>query len=158
MDARMRRTGTADDAAAIDGSRGERHWVDAYAEHVRKRFNSRVLISVRIAGEAPVELSYVYALDGGGLVLCMPSEHAEHHGESHEEAAEHAHGGGERGTGGSELWIASPGQAVFETRSVEDGVLCTGFGYLGASRTPHIIVPRGTEPPPKRDHHEHGDF
>ncbi len=154
----MGRTGASDADTLAPDVLGERRWVEAYADHVRRRFNSRALVSVRIAGEPPVVLSYVYALEGGGLVLCMPSDQADHHGEGNEEAAEPSHGGGERGTGDSELWIASPEQAVFEARSVEDGALCTGFGYLGLSRTPHVIVPRGTEPPPKQDHHEHGDF
>ena len=149
MNARIERT---DESDADAPERGERHWVDTYAYHVRRRFNSRARVSVRIAGDSPVELSYIYALEEGGLVLCLLSDEAGH------EQGHHGHLGGELGTGVSELWIKSPNDAVFEAHRVEDGVLCTGFGYLGLSRTPHILVPRGTEPPPKPDHHKHDDF
>lgn len=152
-----KRIGASDAGALTPDAADERHWVETYADHVRRRFNSRALVSVRIAGEAPVVLSYVYAMEGGGLVLCLPSGEAEDD-EGHEEETAPLHHGGERGTGKSELWIASPESAVFEVQRVEDGVLCTGFGYLGLSRTPHVIVPRGTEPPPVRDHHKVANF
>jgi hypothetical protein len=186
------------------------HWVEAWADHLRKRFNSRALVSVRIAGAEPVVLSHIYALEGGGLVLVLPCEHdhgdhehhgPEHHGPEHHRAspsalpppgnakppeahgnqpAPHHHGaksadrnaqgeapGEETGQphghegdcpGGVELWLASPENAVFEVRSVEEGKLCTGLGYLAVSRTPLMLIARSTEPPPKRDHHERVDF
>jgi hypothetical protein len=59
--------------------------------------------------------------------------------------------------GDCELWLASEAQVVFEARCAPDGELCTGFGYLGPSRTPQVLVARGTEPPPDRGH-DHGNF
>lgn len=139
-------------------------WLEAYADHVRKRFTSRAIVSARLAGEAPVVLSHVYALESGGLVLVVGADGSDH------ESADHGHHGHEHGEasahhphthtaecGCQELWIESPEDVIFEARHAEDGALCTGFGYLGASRTPRVLVPRGTEPPPRRDH-DHGDF
>jgi len=159
-------------------------WVSAYAEHVRKRFNSRALVSVRLGAGEPVELSHVYALESGGLVLvtcCTDAEHGQvgHSGvpehqqgvgaaerKAHKHGNEHEHDGGDEhehghSSGGSckgaELWLASPELAFFEAHCAADGTLCTGFGYLGLSRTPHVLIPRGTRPPAPKGH-EHGDF
>jgi hypothetical protein len=204
METATRVTGTAQALRQTDAGAAALRWVEAWAEHVRKRFNSRALVSVRVGGAQPLVLSHVYALEGGGLVLVATCGHEHDHG--HGEAPEHhravpmavprgngggaaahgpahgeqAHGGhthagaehGHAHTHGSahphddaeacadcvELWLASPEHAVFEARCIEDGELCTGFGYLGLSRTPHVLVARGTEPPPKRDHHEHENF
>lgn len=193
MDTRNARIADADHSDRGDVTR---RWIDAYAHHVRQRFNSRALVSVRIDGGPPTELAFIYALAGGGLVLTLPVEPSEHddRGEHHEhddhaghhEHDDHAghhkhddhgqrdettgtdghgHGGaghrlldGELGTGQAEIWIAAPDQAIFEARRLETGVLCTGFGHLGVSRTPRLIIPRGTEPPPPRDHHGNEDF
>lgn len=165
-----------------DNTGAEQRWIEIFADHVRRRFNSRALVRVRIAGGEPVELAYIYAMEGGGLVLTLPC--AEGHGNGHHghvgghhganEDPQHGahddpqHGGhdkagdpllsGELGTGGSEIWIGSPAQAIFEVRKAEEGVLCTGFGYLGLSRTPRLFIPRATQPPPPRDPHEHDEF
>jgi hypothetical protein len=154
-----------------------RRWVEAWAEHVRKRFNGRAVVSARIAGAAPVVLSQVYALEGCGLVLVTPCEH-EAGGPADDDAAherdaasvhDHEHGSGAADAhaehphedldgccGDCEFWLASPAQVAFESRSAAEGTLCTGFGYLGLSRTPHVFVARGREAPPRRGHHEHG--
>jgi hypothetical protein len=132
-------------------------WVTAYARHVRTRFNSRAVVSLRRDGEA-VRLRQVYAMEGGGLVLVEEDEHE--HGEH--EHGEHEHGEHEHDAGGDtpfssyecprETWVASPEQVVLEACKAADGEWCTGFGYLGRSRTPHVLVPRAKEPPPKRGH------
>lgn len=153
-------------------------WLTAYARHITRRFNSRAVVSLRRDGEA-VRLRQVYAMEGGGLVLVEEGEHEhEHGGHTHgeHEHGEHGHGGHEHGHGGGhahehehehgdaghgagseyecprETWVASPDQVVLEACKAADGEWCTGFGYLGRSRTPHVLVPRGTEPPPPRGH------
>lgn len=220
MEARTGGTGAA--PATADEAR---QWVEAWAGHVRKRFNSRAVVSARIAGAAPVALSQVYALEGGGIVLVTPCDHAEdeathdhaahdhaaddhdvhddgahddgahdhdaaeeHHHEADEGAGAHGHGADDHGAakehhheaavgeragahdhaahphgevggccGDGEVWVASPAQVVFEARCAAEGVWCTGFGVLGLSRTPHVLVPRGREAPPPRGH-DHGEF
>lgn len=147
-------------------------WVTAYADHVRRRFNSRVVVSLRRDGEA-VRLRQVYAVEGGGLVLVeedehearpeRPHEHEHEHEHGEHEHGEHEHGEAGHGEGGAahgseyecprETWVASPDQVVLESCLAAEGEWCTGFGYLGRSRTPHVLVPRGTEPPPKGHHH-----
>ena len=159
MDART----LCDGVRHADDAEVEQRWVEVFADHVQRRFNSRALVTVRVDGEPPLELAYIYAIQGGGLVLTLPSEPSDPNGDGHEGDDGHGelgHGlwSGELGTGKSEIWIGSPNQAVFEVRRIEDGVLCTGFGYLGLSRTPHLIIPRGTEPPPPRDRHTNGEF
>ena len=159
-----------------DNAGAEQRWVEIFADHVRRRFNSRAQVKVRIAGGEAVELAYVYAIEGGGVVLTLPNP--EGHGNGHERTTPHGHDGhaghdghdgehqeagdgllnGELGTGESEIWLGSPAQAIFEVRRAEDGVLCTGFGYLGLSRTPRLFVVRGTEAPPPRNPHEHDEF
>jgi hypothetical protein len=152
-----------------------RHWVEAWANHVQKRFDSRALVSARIADAASVALSHVYALEGGGIVLVTPCDHAaddaphehaadEHGADEHTAPVHpahdrhmHPHGPGERCGGDCELWLASPAQVVFEVRCAAEGALCTGFGFLGLSRTPHVLVARAREAPPKRGH-DHGEF
>lgn len=169
-----------------------RSWVEAYAAHVRKRFDSRAIVSVRLPGAPPVELSHVYSLESGGLVLVTCCGHP-HHGDAHEhgtgipehhrdhagqprEAVGHEHGGDQHPHAGhghahggddhagedhecsaAELWLAAPDQAIFEAHCAEEGALCTGFGYLGLSRTPHMLIRRGTQAPPKPGH-EHDNF
>ena len=150
-----------------DNAGAEQRWVEIFADHVRRRFNSRALVRIRVAGGEPIELAYIYAMEGGGLVLTLPSARAEGHGNGHHGHTGHDGGheesgdrllNGELGTGQSEIWIGSPAQAIFEVRRAEEGALCTGFGYLGLSRTPRLFIPRGTEPPPPRDPHEHDEF
>ena len=150
-----------------------KNWIEAYADHVRKRFNSRVALRARIDGAEPLDVCQLYVLEGGGLVLkawcghddaCTGDhEHAgeaphaaphagdEHHGDGH------AHEPGDAHHCEYEVWVSSHERVVFEARPVEDGKLCTGFGYLGVSRTPHVLVPRGTHPPAKPAH-EHREF
>jgi hypothetical protein len=48
-----------------DNAGAEQRWVEIFADHVRRRFNSRALVRVRIAGGEAVELAYVYAIEGG---------------------------------------------------------------------------------------------
>jgi hypothetical protein len=85
-------------------------------------------------------------MEGGGLVLALPCEGAEHHDHGHtghgggHEGADHRPLSGGLGTGGSEIWIGSPSQAIFEVRQAEEGAPCTGFGYLGLSRTPRLFI------------------
>lgn len=157
-----------------------RRWIELWAGHVRKRFNSRALIRARVAGMEAMTLSHVYALEGGGLVLVIPCSHADHgsdaehvrHGENgaapeqhphaspegaYDDHAAHPHGDVAGCCGDCELWLASEAQVVFEARCAPNGALCTGFGYLGLSRTPQVLVARGTEPPPEPDH-GHGNF
>jgi hypothetical protein len=154
-----------------DNAGAEQRWVEIFADHVRRRFNSRALVTVRIDSEEPVELAYVYAIEGGGLVLTLPSERKEDlgHGNHGHGNLGHAHDGGhdeaddsllngDLGTGQSEIWIGSPAQAIFHVRRAEQGALCTGFGYLGLSRTPRLFIPRGTEPPAPPDPHAHDEF
>lgn len=129
-------------------------WVTAYANHVLKRFNSRAIVSVRHCGET-IRLSQVYALKDGGLVLVEHEEdgHHEHGGGGHHEhggGGHHEHGGGYECP--RELWVTSREQVVLEACPAADGEWCTGFGYLGRSRTPHVLVARGTDPPPRREH------
>lgn len=110
-------------------------------------------------------LSQVYALEGGGLVLVAPCDHPgdeapRDHNAPHDHADDHAahpHGEVEGCRGECEVWLASAAQVIFEARYAAEGVLCTGFGVLGLSRTPHVLVARGTEAPPRRGH-EHRDF
>jgi hypothetical protein len=136
-----------------------RGWIEAYAAHVRKRFNGRAAVSVRVGEQEPTTLSQVYALEGGGLVLVVAGEDEghEHPPGEHEHTEEEASPASDTEERGRELWIDSPAQAIFEARQAEDGALCTGFGYLGLSRTPQVLVPRSTEPPPDPGHH-HGGF
>jgi hypothetical protein len=164
---------TTEPGAAEDSWR----WIEAWANHVRKRFNSRAVIRARIGEMEPVELSQVYALEGGGLVLVAPCGHKangpehdhaahgqggaaneRHHpaGGAHDHAA-HPHGDMDGCCGDCELWLASAAQVVFEARCASEGALCTGFGYLGLSRTPQVLVARATAPPPPPSH-EHGNF
>jgi hypothetical protein len=218
MQARTAGTGAARQADEA------RQWVEAWADHVRKRFNSRALVSARIAGGVPVLLSQVYALEGGGIVLVTPCdhegdeahehsghdhagdehaehEHAEHDHAAHEHAehdqaahdhdghvhvgvqhaahddgglvhvpggehhhraeegggaghdhAAHPHGEVDGCCGDGEVWLSSPAAVVFQARCAPEGTLCTGFGVLGLSRTPHVLVARGREAPPPRGH------
>jgi hypothetical protein len=137
-----------------------RAWVEAYAEHVRKRHGSRAVVSVRVAGSDALELSQIYALEKGGLILAFPDDPGEEPG-GHHAGGHHGHampGPSDLDPRDRELWIASAEQAVFELRRAGEGELCTGFGYLGVSRTPRVLVPRGTEPPPEVDHHAHDEF
>jgi hypothetical protein len=179
--------------AAPEIAEASRRWIEAWASHVRKRFNSRAVIRARVPGMEPMTLSQVYALEGGGLVLVMPCLHADHgshpdhghddgHGEGdgaakpkplhtdpggghddhpeppRDDHAEHPHGDVEGCCGDCELWLSSEDQVVFEARCAPDGELCTGFGYLGLSRTPLVLVARGTKPPPPPGHDHHGNF
>lgn len=181
MEARTEWTGAVrESTTAPDAADDARRRVEAWAGHVRMRFNSRAVVSARIAGAAPVELSQVYALEGGGLVLVTPCDHApggaghdrpahshgaakEHNrevkgGGGHHDHAAHPHGEADGCCGDCEFWLESLAQVVFEARCATEGAWCTGFGYLGLSRTPHVLVARGTEAPPPRRGHEHGDF
>ena len=89
MEAPARVTGMPRGAHEKDASEAAR-WVEAWADHLRKRFNSRALVSVRIYGGEPITLSHVYALDGGGLVLVMPCEHERAgHDHGHDHGPEH---------------------------------------------------------------------
>lgn len=143
-------------------------WIETYAAHVRKRFGSRARLRARVMGAEPVDVCQLYGLEGGGLIVVAWCGHDEEctgeHGHAHDDAHAHdeGHAHGHRHGDADhpcqhELWVSSPEQVVFEARPAEAGELCTGFGYLGVSRTPQILVPRGTEPPPKKGH-EHGDF
>lgn len=162
MEARTEWTGAVREVGAAAGAADDaRQWAEAWAGHVRKRFNSRAVVSARIAGSAPVVLSQVFALEGGGLVLVTPCDHAvdeaaHDHATPHDHAL-HPHGEVEGCCGDCEVWVASTAQVVFEARCAAEGALCTGFGVLGLSRTPQVLVARGTEAPPRRGH-EHGDF
>jgi hypothetical protein len=168
-------TGAVREAAAPGLADEARQWVEAWAGHVRKRFNSRAVVSARVSGAEPVTVTQVYALEGGGLVLVMACDHAAeeepHGGDAHghdRERADHHEGGGhdhathphvemEGCSGDCEVWLASPAQVVFEVRCAAEGALCTGFGVLGLSRTPQVLIPRAMEPPPRRGH-DHGEF
>lgn len=134
-------------------------WIEAYAAHVRKRFGSRVVLRARIEGADPVEVCQLYALEDGGLVLQAWCGHDEEcageHDDHHAEESDHGAGGEHHCQ--YELWLASAERTVFEARPAGEGKLCTGLGYLGVSRTPHVLVPRSTERPPTQGH-EHGDF
>jgi hypothetical protein len=133
-------------------------WIEAYAAHVRKRFGSRVVLRARIGEADPVDVCQLYALEGGGLVLVAWCGHDEGcTGRHHHHAEGHDHGAGEGHNCQYELWLASPERVVFEAQAAEEGKLCTGFGYLGVSRTPQVLVPRSTERSPERGH-EHRDF
>ena len=148
-------------------------WIEAYAAHVRKRFGGRVLLRARVDRADWVDVCQLYALEDGGLVLkawcghdeeCTDHEHAHDADDGHGEArhgGEHEHDHGHEGGAAHhceyELWVSSPERIVFEARPAEHGKLCTGFGYLGISRTPQVLVPRGTEAPPEPGH-EHGEF
>lgn len=132
----------------------EQRWIEIFTDHVRKRFNSRAIVNLRLDRDTHQELAYVYVLEGGGIVLTLPSSgHQDGHSKD-----DHGLLNGELGTGESEIWISSADQAIFDVQRAKDGELCTGFGYLGLSRTPRLIIPRGTEPLPPRDHHDRGDF
>ncbi len=180
MEARTEWKATVREATTAPGAAEDaRGWIEAWAGHVQKRFNSRAVVSARIAGAAPMVLSQLYALEGGGLVLVTPCDHtadgpghdhtAHGHGAANERHHEvtggggahdheaHPHGSVEGCCGDCVLWLASPAQVVFEARCAPEGALCTGFGYLGLSRTPQVLVARGTEAPPPRSH-EHGNF
>lgn len=189
----MRVTGTARAERHTPAGEAALRWVEGWADHVRRRFGGRALVSVRIGGGEPLALSHVYALESGGIVLVATCGREEEHGHvvpDHHRAVPvavewgngggvaalrpllgepahggHTHAGTEHGGAHShgaagacadcvELWLASPEHAVLEARRVEDGKPCTGFGYLGPSRTPHMFIARSTEPP-KRGHHQH---
>lgn len=111
-------------------------WLEAHAEHVMRRWNGRVLLRARVRGAAAVPLEQLYAMERGGLVLVVDNE----------------------GDASYELWVSSLEDVVLEARPAPEGRLCTGIGYLGVSRTPRILVPRDTEPPPRGTHHGHGEF
>jgi hypothetical protein len=136
-----------------------RLWVEALARHVQKRFDSRAVVTARTGFGEPLVLTHIQALEDGGLVLTAPCTHPQHAtGATAEPGLEHPdHHDDREPCRGTELWLASPDQVVLEAREADEGELCTGFAYLGLSRTPHVLVQRGTEPPPHLGHH-HGEF
>lgn len=154
-------TSVADEVSSHEG--WEQQWIQAFATHAQRRFETRALVRVAVQGKAePVALDYVYAINGGGLVLVVAGEanhgaHAENHGGG-SGADDPAHA--ElwtilRGTGVNEIWISNPNQAVFHVERAAEGTLSTGFGFLGLSRTPDLIVPRSAVTPTREKGHRH---
>ena len=135
----------------------EEVWINAFAQHASKRFETRALVRASVQGNDPMPLAYIFALEGGGLILSIASEEDleadttqdTHHREQHELWS---HG---RGAGQNEIWISRPEQAVFYVERPEEGALSTGFGRLGLSRTPDLLVPRTVATPEKKLHHDH---
>src|SRR5215208_5221191 len=113
-------------------------WVTAHADHVAKRFGSRAVVSVRQA-DGTFRLSQIYAMESGGLVLVEHGDHHKHGDDDHDEH-EHEDEHEQDYECPREFWVASPEQVVLEMCPAQDGELCTGFGYLGLSRTPHVFV------------------
>lgn len=154
------KTAMADEPTSHDG--WEQQWIQAFAAHAKRRFETRALVKASVQGEEPVALDYVYAIKGGGLVLVVAGEGG--HG-GHAEG----HGGGRdtdnpahaelwtifRGTGVNEIWLSNPNQAVFYVERAAEGTLSTGFGLLGLSRTPDLIVPRSAVTPIREKGHKH---
>lgn len=159
------RTLPADDA-------WELRWVEAFAAHASQRFESRALVRAAVGGEKPVPLAYIHALPGAGLVLVLaedpaplgrlgPPGHHGHHdtatpgGEDPAAVAERELWAGSRQAGTREIWISSPDQAVFHVDRPKEGALSTGFGRLGISRTPDLLLPRTAATPEPKDHQHH---
>ena len=145
----------------------EERWIGAFASHAERRFETRALVKVALGADEPATLAYIYALNGGGLVLVLagadggaqePGNHEGHNEEGELDSTARAQEelwSARRGTGQLEIWISAPDQAVFHVERAEEGMLSTGFGRLGLSRTPDLILPRSTVTPPRKSHHEH---
>lgn len=136
---------------SLDG--WEERWVEAFASHAARRFDTRALVRASVGGAEPVALSYIYALHGGGLILVL-AEDGESTGGRGKQAERELWSRG-RGTGTREIWISRPDQAVFHVDRPEEGAFSTGFGRLGMSRTPDLILPRTTATPAPKDHQDH---
>lgn len=135
----------------------EEAWVRAFSFHATKRFDTRALVHASVGGAEPVPLAYIFALEGGGLVLSIADpEDLEPGAAEHEhERAHHELWSPGRGTGQNEIWISRPEQAVFTVNRLEEGAFSTGFGRLGRSRTPALLLPRTTHTPEPKLHHDH---
>ncbi len=150
----------------------EERWIEAFASHAERRFETRALVKASIHGGDPVSLAYIFALHGGGLVLVAAAEEEGEgghdddnaHGDygDHEAEAADAAARAERelwsrmrGAGQREIWISRPDQAVFHVVRPEEGAFSTGFGRLGMSRTPDLILPRSTVTPVRKLHPDH---
>lgn len=144
----------------------EERWIEAFASHAERRFETRALVSVSVGGGEPIALAYIYALHGGGLVLVVEDGDGGGHGHGDHGGGDHGDGdpvtqaeeelwSRSRGTGHREIWISSPDQAVFTVERPEEGAFSTGFGRLGLSRTPDLILPRSTVTPVRKLHHDH---
>lgn len=135
----------------------EEKWIRAFAAHAAKRFETRALVRASVNGGEPVPLAYVFAIPGGGLVL-MPASKADLAADKSEDPHHRVHHElweRNRGAGQNEIWIAKPDQAVFFVERPEEGTLSTGFGLLGLSRTPDLILPRSATTPEPKTHHDH---
>ena len=143
----------------------EERWLEAFGSHAARRFETRALVRVSVGGSEPVALSYIYALHGGGLILVVADDKeitsesghsgGHHDGKKSATPAERELWSRGRGTGTHEIWISSPDQAVFHVERAEEGAFSTGFGRLGMSRTPDLILPRTTATPPPKNHQDH---
>lgn len=163
----MARTFLSDNLAPhLSANEGwEERWIEAFASHAIRRFETRALVRASIQGGEPVALSYIFAIEGGGLVLVLvPDDDAAGSHEHGDHAAEPTDATARardelwsrnRGAGQREIWISSPDQAVFHVSRPEEGEFSTGFGRLGLSRTPDLIAPRSTVTPKTKLHHEH---
>lgn len=152
------------DQVGLDG--WEERWVDAFASHAFRRFQTRALVRASVGGAEPVPLAYIYSLRGAGLVLVIAADDAPDPG-GHDHDAGHDHAGesataahrelwsGSRGAGTHEIWISRPDQAVFHVERPPEGAFSTGFGRLGISRTPDLILARTTATPEEKGHRHH---
>jgi hypothetical protein len=86
--------------------------------------NGRALVSVWLPGNRKLKVDQVFALGDGGIVL--------------------------QGTldDGTKVHVTSASGALsLEMRPAPEGSLCTGFAFIGVSRTPQPFLDRTTTPP-----------
>jgi hypothetical protein len=96
--------------------------------------NGRALASVWLPGDRMLEVHQVLALRDGGIVL--------------------------QGTldDGTELHVTRSTEALsLELRPAPEGKECTGFAFMGVSRTPQPFLDRTTTAPPPPPHEGQDD-
>jgi hypothetical protein len=109
-------------------------WLKAHARYVRVRLGGRALVTVWLSGGRALEVHHVFALRGESILLQG------------------------RLQDGTELHVSMRPDAVsLEMRPAPDGEPCTGFAFLGVSRTPQPFVERTNKAaaPPPHDHEHH---